>query len=128
MATPAKSASSVAKAGVSLLKKLVYENHQDEPRERRAAERDDTMGEVLVKVIESPSQPAMEMKSFVRNVSPTGCGLWARQAISVGATVMVSGLAGKTQSMPQRLGRVRHCRGSAGTGFAIGVQFNSESK
>ncbi len=125
-ASSKRSSGSVAKAGVDLFKKLVYDNYESAPKERREDERDATMGEVLVKLVGAPGQPELELRAFVRDTSRAGCGLWCRQALPIGATVMLSGLAGQTRDMPQRIARVRHCRGAAGTGFAIGIQFNSE--
>ena len=118
---------SVAKAGVNLLKKLVYDNYEAPATERRAIDRDEAVGEVLVKIVAGSGQPEVEFRAFVRDTSRGGCGLWCRQAIPIGATVMVSGAAGKTKDMPQRIARVRPCRGASATGFAVGVQFNADN-
>lgn len=122
------SASSVAKAGVNLLKKFVYDNYQAEPSERRAIEREKAVGEVNIRVLDGGSNAGLEMRAFVRDTSRAGCGLWCRQPLAIGTMIMVSGAAGQTKDLPQRMAKVRHCRGTAGTGFAIGVQFNSEVK
>jgi hypothetical protein len=122
------SASNVAKAGVNLFKKFVYDNYQEEPREQRQVEREKAIGEVHIRVLDGAAQAGLELRAFVRDASRAGCGLWCRQPLPVGTMIMVSGAAGQTKDLPQRVARVRHCRGTAGTGFAIGVQFNSEIK
>ena len=100
--TSKRSGGSVAKAGVNLFKKLVYDNYDEPTTDRRGAEREDSVGEVLVKVVANAGQPELETRAFVRNTSRSGCGLWCRQPIAVGATLMISGLAGQTKDMPQR--------------------------
>lgn len=122
------SASSVARAGVNLLKRFVYDNYQDQPPEQRRTEREKAVGEVNIRVLDGAAQAGLEFRAFVRDASRAGCGLWCRQPLPVGTMIMVSGAAGQTRDLPQRVARVRHCRGTAGTGFAIGVQFNSEVK
>lgn len=122
------SASNVAKAGVNLFKKFVYDNYQDAPSEKRQVDRDKAVGEVNIRVLDGAAQAGLEFRAFVRDASRAGCGLWSRQPLAIGTMIMVSGAAGQTKDLPQRVARVRHCRGTAGTGFAIGVQFNSEVK
>lgn len=122
------SASNVAKAGVNLFKKFVYDNYQTEPTEKRQSEREKSVGEVSVRVLDGAAEAGLEFRAFVRDTSRGGCGLWSRQSLPVGTMVMISGAAGQTRDLPQRVAKVRHCRGTAGTGFAIGVQYNSEVK
>jgi len=119
-------APSVAKAGMNLLKKFVYENYEAPTGDKRDTDRQQVVGEVNVTLLDASGQPAEQCKAFVRDTSRAGCGLWSRVALPVGQSVMVSGAGGATQGMVQRMGKIRHCRGATGTGFAVGVLFDSE--
>jgi hypothetical protein len=126
MSQPVKR-NSVAKAGVNLLKKIVLENYQESERELRASGRQSVVGEVKVTILDASGQPMGETLAFVRNTSRTGCGLWSRVAIPTGRTVMIEGQSRTGKGTAQRMASVRHCRGAAGTGFAIGVRFAANS-
>lgn len=116
-----KSAGSFASAGKRFLKKLVYENYE-ETQERRRSERQSVVGEAAVTITGPGGEALGDTKVFIRDSSSNGCGLWSRVPMPVGGTVMITVSGGA-----QRLGRVRHCRGSTGSGFVVGVQFDSES-
>ena len=126
MASPMKKSMgpSVAKAGINLLKKFVYDNYEAPPSDKRDSERESVVGEVNVTIMGESGQPNEQTRAFVRDTSRSGCGLWSRVAMAAGRAVMVSGVAGG-KTMSERIGKVRHCRGSAGTGFVIGIRFNS---
>lgn len=121
------SASSIAQAGVRLLKKLVYENYEEGGVDRRQHQRTDVIGDVTISVTDPAGKPLGETRGFVRDSSRGGCAIWTRLNMPVGSTVLVTGTVGEGRQKVQRLGRVKHCRGSEGTGFAIGVQFDAEA-
>ncbi|MFN7022477.1 MAG: PilZ domain-containing protein [Phycisphaerales bacterium] len=121
-----KSTGSFASAGKRFLKKLVYENYE-EIQERRRSERQSVVGEAAVTITGPGGEALGETKVFIRDSSGAGCGLWSRVPMPVGSTVMITVSAGEGREGAQRLGRVRHCRGSSGSGFVVGVQFDSES-
>lgn len=125
--TSRKPGASVAKAGVNLLKKLVLENYDEPPRERREQERQSVVGEVGVTLLDASGQPETQTRAFVRDSSRAGCSLWSRFAMPVGRTVMIQGEALGGEGKVQRMATVRHCRGAGGTGFAVGVKFASAS-
>ena len=118
-----------ARAGVNMLKKLVYEMPETGEKfvERRASDRDQVVGDAAVTQLDATGKAGPETRAFVRDASENGCGLWSRVAIPVGATVMVA-VTTPGQPTRQRVGRVRHCRGQEGTGFAVGVEFNAKVK
>jgi hypothetical protein len=125
--TDKKAGSSFANAGVRFLKKLVLENYEDQAQDRRAAERHRVVGEAHVSVTGPKGQALGETRVFIRDSSGTGCGLWSRVEMPVGSVVMVTTAGADGRAGVQRLGRVRHCRGALGSGFAVGVQFDRES-
>lgn len=119
----------VAKAGLNLLKKLVYENYETPMAEKRSAERQDVVGEVNITLLDASGSPAGVTRAFVRNSSRGGCGLWSRMPMPVGTTVMIAGAAaGDDGASAQRMAKVRHCRGASSTGYAIGVKFEAEAR
>ncbi len=127
MSQPAKR-NSVTQASVNLLKKFVLENYQEPAREQRNADRQSVVGEVKVTLLDEAGQPMTETRAFVRNTSRSGCGLWSRISMPVGRTVMIEGQSGTGKGTAQRMASVCHCRGAAGTGFAIGVRFAADSE
>lgn len=116
-----------ANAGVRLFKKLVYENYQDQPQDRRSFERQGIIGEATVSVTDPAGKHLGDTRVFLRDSSNRGCGMWSRIQIPVGCTVMITVIAPGGATGAQRLGRVRHCRGSVGSGFAVGVEFDREA-
>lgn len=121
-----KQASSLANAGVRLIKKLVYENYQDPSEDRRVAERQSVIGEAEVSITGPNGEALGDTRVFIRDSSRSGCGLWSRVEMPVGSTVMIHIASSDGKQKMQCLGRVRHCRGAAATGFAVGVKFDSE--
>jgi hypothetical protein len=129
------STSGVAKAGMNLFKKLVYENYETPNGDKRESERQQVVGEVSVTLLDQSGTPAATTRAFVRNTSKGGCGIWSRIAMPVGGTLMISGLgapgegAGASAGQQvQRMAKVKHCRGAAGTGFAVGVKFEADEQ
>lgn len=118
----------LAKAGVNLFKKLVYENHQTPVDERRSSPRDEVIGEVTVTVLDEAGQEIGQTRAFVRDMSKGGCGIWSRIGLSPGASVMLTAPGPGGKDVVHRMGKVRHCRGSNGTGFAIGIRFDSQAE
>ena len=116
---------SVAKAGLNLLKRFVYDNYEAAPSDKRDTERQAVVGEVTITLIGESGKPAEQTKAFVRDTSRNGCGIWSRVALPIGRMVMVSGAIGAGASSTERLGKICHCRGATGTGFAVGIRFNS---
>jgi len=121
------SASSFANAGVRLLKKLVYDNYEDSVKDRRGFDRQNVVGEASVSVTSPQGENLGDVAVFIRDSSRTGCGLWSRLEMPIGSTVMIKAVGPDGKSAGQRLGRVRHCRGASGSGFAVGVQFDGEA-
>ena len=122
-----KSVGTFASAGKRFLKKLVYENYDEPTGDRRSGERQKVVGEAVVSITGPGGATLGETRAFIRDSSRSGCGLWSRVEMPVGSSVMVNVVGGEGRSGVQRLGRVRHCRGASGSGFAIGVQFDRES-
>jgi hypothetical protein len=127
-ASTTRSAASIAQAGARIFKKLVLENYEDPGDERRGAERQQVIGEVTVSVTGQSGATLGDTQAFVRDSSRTGCGLWSRINMPAGSTVMITAMSPEGKPIAQRLGRVRHCRGAEGTGFAVGVMFDSEAQ
>jgi hypothetical protein len=118
---------SVTKSGVNLLKKLVLDNYQEPAQEQREFDRQSVVGEITVTLLDEAGQPSTQTKAFVRDTSKHGCGLWSRVAMPTGRTVMLQGQGVDGAGSVQRMATVCHCRGSAGTGFAVGVKFAAGS-
>lgn len=121
MTPPIKS--NIAKAGVSFLKKLVMDESTLEADNRRTEPRTQVVGEVDVIVVDEMGKTLSQARVFVRDLSKRGCGLWSRIEIPAGSNLIVSFAGGPNTPPMRRLAVVRHCRGGARTGFAVGVAF-----
>jgi hypothetical protein len=131
----------MAKAGMKLLKRLVFdqtgagagglggaEAGPETPKERRDALRTPVVGEVDVVALDPAGQPVGHTKVFIRDLSPTGCGLWSRARLSPGVGIIIHFPACNGQPPLARFAVVSHCRGQDGSGFAVGCRFDAESK
>jgi hypothetical protein len=122
------SSNQFAKAGISILKRLVFDESTLAPENRRGEPRDQVAGEVEVLVLNEQGETVGQSRVFIRDMSKGGCGLWARTAIPAGCSVIVK-FPGTNGNPPVgKMARVQHCRGQAGTGFAIGIRFTESSK
>lgn len=118
-----KPANQLAKTGLGILKRLVFDESTLAPDERRNEERAPVAGEVEVRVFDEANAELARVRVFIRDLSKGGCGLWSRSPIPAKHRVVIAfpSVAGGVPTA--KLGMVCHCRGQAGTGFAIGVRF-----
>lgn len=121
MSKPA--ASPLAKAGMNILKRLVFDESTLPPENRRTDEREQVAGEVEVIILDPTGETVGTTRVFIRDVSKGGCGLWSRVAMPPGCSVMIKFPPQGKNPPVQRFARVQHCRGQAGTGFAIGIRY-----
>jgi hypothetical protein len=120
---PNHHANQIAKAGLGLLKRLVYDESTLAPDERRQEERAPVAGEVDVRVIDDAGAELVRSRVFIRDLSKGGCGLWSRVAMPAGHRVVLTFPAAQGAAPMLKTGRIQHCRGQAGSGFAVGVRF-----
>jgi hypothetical protein len=92
--------------------------------DRRRRERRPVVGEVTIIPLDQSMPDAKPARVFIRNVSAFGCGVWSRWSYPVGTNVMIVIPRKEGQPPIQRLACVRHCRGSAQSGFAVGLCFD----
>jgi len=127
-----KNPGKIAKAGVDLLKRLVFEKPAagavEAPSDRRDALRTPVIGEVDMVVLDPAGQPMGHTRVFIRDLSKSGCGLWSRARLAAGVQVIIHFPASNGEPPLARVGTVTHCRGQDGTGFAIGCRFDTQSK
>lgn len=119
--------SPLAKAGLGILKRLVFDEQSLEADNRREEERAPVAGEVDVAVKTQAGETLFNTRVFIRDLSKKGCGLWSRVAMPAGAQVIITFARVGGNPPTQRVGNVRHCRGQAGSGFAIGIRFVGET-
>lgn len=120
----AKSVNSpLAKAGMNILKRLVFDESTLAPENRRTNDREQVAGEVELLILDTSGDTIGSARVFIRDVSRGGCGLWSRVAIPQGCSIIVKFPPQGKNPPVQRFARVQHCRGQAGTGFAIGVRY-----
>ncbi|MBY0313104.1 MAG: PilZ domain-containing protein [Phycisphaerales bacterium] len=116
----------IARSGLNLLKRLVFEESSLEPDNRRGEERQPVVGEVVVVVLSKTGEPLGKTKVFVRDLSKSGCGLWSRTRFDEGAIVVLQFAATAEKPPSNRKAIIAHCRGHEGSGFAVGCRFISE--
>lgn len=117
----------LTKAGVSFLKRLVFEEGSLEADNRRDEDRTPVVGEVTVVVLDVEGKPAGQTRVFVRDLSKNGCGLWSRCRFADGTRVVLHFPACNGQPPLARAAIIRHCRGQDGAGFAIGCRFLADA-
>lgn len=118
---------SIAQKGAKLLNAFLFEQTGEPGNQRKDLPRDPVAGEVVVVQMHPKEGEPDRSRVFIRDISPGGCGLWSRVRIEPGSNVLVM-FQGPDGQPTQRTGRVRHCRGQEGTGFAVGVRFDREKK
>lgn len=121
-----KPANQFTRAGMGILKRLVFDGATIEPDERRHQDREPVAGEVDVRVIDEAGREVGRTRVFIRDLSKGGCGLWSRVAIPAGYRVVVSFPPVGSGVPVVKSGQVCHCRGQAGSGFAVGVRFTGD--
>ncbi len=117
----------LTRAGLKLLKKLVFDESTLEPENRRRDERHAVVGEVVVVQLSKAGEPTGKTKVFIRDLSKSGCGLWSRTSFDPGSVVILQFGATPEQPPSNRKAIVAHCRGHEGSGFAVGCRFINES-
>src|SRR5205085_2664182 len=79
----------MAKAGVSFLKRLVFDEATLEADNRRDEDRTPVVGEVNVIVLDAEGQAVGQTRVFVRDLSKSGCGLWSRVRFASGTKLVL---------------------------------------
>ena len=120
---PDKPANHLARTGLGFLKRLVFDESTLAPDERRIEDRAPVAGEVDVRVFNEAGEEQALVRVFIRDLSKGGCGLWSRAPIPANHRVLIAFPAVGGAAPMSKLGLVCHCRGQAGSGFAIGVRF-----
>jgi hypothetical protein len=125
MASNERTASSgkIAKAGMSFLKRLVFEEATLEADNRRGDDRTPVVGEVNVVVLNPAGDAVGHTRVFVRDLSKGGCGLWSRVRIEAGSNIVIHFPPTNGQPPLARAALVCHCRGQEGAGYALGCRF-----
>ena len=113
----------MAKAGVSFLKRLVFDETTLEADNRRDEDRTPVVGEVNVVVLDGAGQSVRQSRVFVRDLSKGGCGLWSRVRFDAGTRLVLHFPAVNGQPPLARTATVCHSRGQDGAGFAVGCRF-----
>jgi hypothetical protein len=124
----ASNSSHIAKAGIGILKRLVFDEQTLEADNRRREDRAPVAGEVDVAVMSAQGETLFNTRVFIRDISKKGCGLWSRAAMPAGAQVLITFARVGPNPATQRMGNVCHCRGQAGSGFAIGIRFVGDAQ
>ena len=115
----------LAKAGVSFLKRLVFDESTLEADNRRDENRTPVVGEVNVVVLDALGQTVGQTRVFVRDLSKNGCGLWSRVRFDSGTKLVLHFPAANGQPPLARTAIVCHSRGQDGAGFAVGCRFDA---
>lgn len=123
MSSSKPAGSQIAKQGLNILKRLVFDEATLAPENRRAENRDQVAGEVEVMILDEAQNTVGTARVFIRDVSKGGCGLWSRVPVPSGCVVIVKFPAMNGQPPMGKMARVQHCRGQKGTGFAVGLRF-----
>ncbi len=118
----------LAKAGVSFLKRLVFDETTLEADNRREEDRTPVVGEVTVIVLDAAGQSVGQTRVFVRDLSKSGCGLWSRVRFDSGTQLVLHFPASNGQPPLARVATVCHSRGQEGAGYAVGCRFTGEAK
>jgi hypothetical protein len=113
----------IAKAGMSFLKRLVFEENTLEADNRREDPRTPVVGEVQIIVLDAAGQTKLQMRVFVRDLSKGGCGLWSRVRVEAGSQIVIHFPPTNGAPPLARKAEVCHCRGQDGAGFALGCRF-----
>ena len=116
----------MAKAGVSFLKRLVFDEATLEADNRREEDRTPVVGEVSVVVLDAAGQAVGQTRVFVRDLSRSGCGLWSRVRFDSGTKLVLHFPAANGQPPLARTATVCHSRGQDGAGFAVGCRFDGQ--
>lgn len=117
----------IARAGMNLLKRLVFDESSLPPQNNRSEPRHSVVGEVVVVVLSKTGEPVGKTKVFVRDLSRSGCGLWARTKLEAGTLIVLQFAATQGQPPSNRKAIVAHCRGHDESGFAVGCRFINEA-
>ena len=115
----------LAKAGVSFLKRLVFDEATLEADNRREEDRTPVVGEVNVIVLGPTGDAVGQVRVFVRDLSKSGCGLWSRVRFDSGTQIVLHFPASNGQPPLARNATVCHSRGQDGVGFAVGCRFSA---
>ena len=118
--------SNIKKAGMSFLKRLVFEETTLEADNRRNEDRTPVVGEVTVIVLGPDGQAVGQTRVFVRDLSKNGCGLWSRVRFTAQTRIVIQFPATNGQPPLARGALVCHCRGQEGAGFAVGCRFEDQ--
>ena len=118
----------LAKAGVSFLKRLVFDESTLEADNRRDEARTPVVGEVSVIVLDAAGKSIGQTRVFVRDLSKSGCGLWSRVRFDSGTQLVLHFPAANGQPPLARVATVCHSRGQEGAGYAVGCRFTGETK
>ena len=118
----------LAKAGVSFLKRLVFDESTLEADNRRDEARTPVVGEVSVIVLDAAGKSMGQTRVFVRDLSKSGCGLWSRVRFDSGTQLVLHFPAANGQPPLARVATVCHSRGQEGAGYAVGCRFTGETK
>ncbi|HVU64825.1 MAG TPA: PilZ domain-containing protein [Phycisphaerales bacterium] len=113
----------LAKAGMSFLKRLVFEEATLEADNRREDARTPVVGEVQIHVLDASGQTTLQTRVFVRDLSKGGCGLWSRVRVESGSQIVIQFPPTNGAPPLARKALVCHCRGQDGAGFALGCRF-----
>lgn len=118
--------SGIAKTGVSFLRKIIYDDDGVSDK-RRDIPRETVAGEVVIYEMPdkkaAPSTPPVKHRVFIRDLSKGGCGLWSRVRFAQGTTIGIILMDTNLDQTVLRRGRVCHCQGQEGTGYALGIRF-----
>lgn len=117
------SSGKLAKAGMSFLKRLVFEETTLEADNRREDTRTPVVGEVQILVMDQAGQTKLQTRVFVRDLSKGGCGLWSRVRVEAGSEIVIQFPPTNGAPPLARKALVCHCRGQDGAGFALGCRF-----
>jgi hypothetical protein len=113
----------LAKAGVSFLKRLVFDETTLEADNRREEDRTPVVGEVNIIVLGPTGESVGQVRVFVRDLSKSGCGLWSRIRFDSGTRIVLHFPACNGQPPLARNATVCHSRGQDGAGYAVGCRF-----
>lgn len=119
--------SKIAKSGLGLLRRLVFDETTLAPDNRRGDERTPVAGEVTVVVLGPTGETIGQTRVFIRDISKSGCGLWSRARLESGVFIVIQFPAIGAQPPMNRKAIVAHCRGQNGSGFAVGCRFVNEN-
>ena len=107
------------------IKRVLGLEETDASGNRRNNDRVETQAEITLVELGEHGGRGRQVRVFLRDVSRGGCGVWSRERLTPGSMVMVVFPSKTDPSGTHRMARVRHCRGADGTGFAVGMSFES---